>query len=93
MAKELLFNTQNQPITVNYAFDKRLNPAESWVGIVLRNLPPDVPTETMRKNLLGSANCGFKIVSIDTPMLIKGQNCAVVKVEDIEQAEKFCKKW
>jgi len=57
---------------VNYAFDKRLNPAETWVGIVLRNLPPDVPTETMRKNLLGGTNCGFKIVSIDTPMVIKG---------------------
>jgi hypothetical protein len=67
LAKELLFNTQNQPITVNYAFDKRLNPAETWVGIVLRNLPPDVPTETMRKNLLGSRTVVLKLSQL-TPL-------------------------
>lgn len=25
--------------------------------------------------------------------MIKGQNCAILRVEDIEQAEVFCKKW
>ena len=64
---------------------------EKWVGIVLRNLPPECTQEMMRKNFSNTDK--VKILSAETPQIIKGQKCAIIRVEDIEQAEIFCKKW
>ena len=33
-----------------YAYDWRQLPSEQWVGIVLRNLPPDCTADMLRKN-------------------------------------------
>lgn len=83
-----------QPIKVLYAFDRRMIPSERWVGIVLRNLPPDVTAEIMKKNFSGGSTApGFRILNVDQPISIRGHKCAMLTVEDIEQAELFCKKW
>jgi len=33
-----------------YSFDKRYLPSEKWVGVVLRNLPPDCGHEIISRN-------------------------------------------
>lgn len=53
-----------------YVWDKKLLASEKWVGVVLRNLPPDCNTETLTKNLTKDAN--YKILSVEKPQLIKG---------------------
>ena len=45
----------------------------------------------MKKNFSNTDK--VKILSADTPVMIKGQKCAIVRVENMDQAELFCKKW
>ncbi len=46
----------------------------------------------MKKNFASRHN-SYKILSVDQPQMIKGQNCSIIRLEDIEQAELFCVKW
>ena len=35
----------------------------------------------------------FKIITADSPINVKTQRCGLIRVEDYEQAKRFCKRW
>jgi len=43
-------NSRFQEMKIFYAYDWRQLPTERWVGIVLRNLPPDCTADMLKKN-------------------------------------------
>lgn len=59
-------------------WDKRRLEKERWVGVILRNLPPDCTVDVLEKNL--SKHKNYTILAIEQPQMIKNQKCTVVKV-------------
>ena len=56
--------------------DKRKIEEEKWVGVVLRNLPPDCNQEMITKNFKSTDH--FTVIKADMPMTIKGQRCGLL---------------
>eukprot|EP00347_Sterkiella_histriomuscorum_P022276 403331058 len=87
-----LNNSQNNlPIKLFLAYDKRLLKEEDWVGVVLRNLPPDCSLDLLQRNFKSTNS--YTILKADQPITIMNQRCALLHFKDIEQAERFCTQW
>lgn len=73
-------------------YDKRKVPSEKWVGVVLRNIPPDQDFNTIKINL--ERNSKTKVIGVEClKQITKISKAAIVRVIDIEMAEIVCKEW
>ena len=85
----LFTNHKNEEIKINYCFDATMIDSEQWAAVILRNLPPTVMADTIKKNC--SLGGKVDILYILTPRPIRGVTCCIVRVSNIEDAEKICK--
>jgi hypothetical protein len=82
-------NSHGKPIVVTWGFDRSLCPTSHWVCVILRNIPPDCQVETLYRNCTKN---GEKVKHITKPQLIRSQFCCLVIMQNIEDAEKLCKR-
>jgi hypothetical protein len=68
-----------------------MDKSEKWVGVVLRNLPlKAVPAQIIDKL---EKNLDLKILSCSKVVQVNEKCCAVVRLTDIEDAERLCLTW
>ena len=82
----VFLDEKGKPLKIGLCYDSRRE--HNWVGVVLRNLPAKADQAGVIKKL--SEVSKIKIITCSKVVAVKERNCAVVRVSDIEDAEKLC---
>ena len=82
-SKSIRYNS----MTMSYAIDIARTKQYQWAAIVIRNLPMCIKQSNI---LLRCGDDGERVKYVLPPMQVKRQNCTIVVMEDLEDAEKVC---